>query len=248
MLEFKLVQGNLLKKVVSPLVHIATRATVIATPESISLQTSSPNLMVIAVARINSYRFDRFYTGQSCSVGIELNALDAILSTTDDDESITVRSLFLENLVSFTFRIGIHQTRTEEAYVVQIPNNHVNIDESEYNYDVAVGIPSEEFRHILLYFRSFRGGAVFVSVTDSQVRFRSVGREIILIKENGDCIIGGVEESDGECRLRLNLYTMNSIFEASQHSPTAWLFGSQDAPDMLNCPVEQLGNIFYYFV
>ncbi|CAL5397867.1 unnamed protein product [Camellia sinensis] len=229
MLEFKLVQGNLLKKVVSPLVHIATRATVIATPESISLQTSSPNLMVIAVARINSYRFDRFYTGQSCSVGIELNALDAILSTTDDAESITVRSLFLENLVSFTFRIGIHQTRTEEAYVVQIPNNHVNIDESEYNYDVAVGIPSEEFRHILLYFRSFRGGAVFVSVTDSQVRFR-----------NGDCIIGGVGEGDGECRLRLNLYTMNSIFEASQHSPTAWLFGSQDAPDMLNCPVEQL--------
>ncbi|XP_028081219.1 uncharacterized protein LOC114282678 isoform X1 [Camellia sinensis] len=64
------------------------------------------------------------------------------------------------------------------------PYNYLDINESEYEYQVILGIPSKEFRQILRYIREFATLVVDVIVTDAEVLpFRSGSEDLIFTKD-----------------------------------------------------------------
>ncbi|KAL7233286.1 hypothetical protein ACSBR1_017004 [Camellia fascicularis] len=93
------------------------------------------------------------------------------------------------------------------------PYNYLDINESEYEYQVILGIPSKEFRQILRYIREFATLVVNVIVTDAEVLpFRSGSEDLILTKDlrksskfslsstlyciAAGCIVWGVDSSN----------------------------------------------------
>ncbi|KAI8024693.1 Proliferating cell nuclear antigen [Camellia lanceoleosa] len=261
MLVFHLIQAILLKKAVSPLLQISTRATAICSEDGISLKISPPSVsgMVMVLLQINSSNFHRFRCNSNCIESLDLSFLNSLLSTTNDLESLIVSANYSHDttLIYFNFFTNTHhnaqfesdQTRLLLYYEPRTPGNPYNylgIHESEYEYQVILGIPSKEFRQILRYIREFATLIVDVIVTNAEVlTFRSGSEDLILTKEAG-CIVWGVDSSN-QVSFRMTLFNINSFIEASENSAFVWMFQSPDFPGMLNCPVGHLGNIKYYF-
>ncbi|GAV92034.1 hypothetical protein CFOL_v3_35418 [Cephalotus follicularis] len=87
---------------------------------------------------------------------------------------------------------------------------------------------------------------VTVIVTDTQVRFASSHKEIVLSKEERECIIWDAEDSYF-VQLLYNIPVMTSFLGASRQTDRVWLLLSDTSPAMLNFP-NTLGHIKYYFV
>ncbi|KAG5564948.1 hypothetical protein RHGRI_000975 [Rhododendron griersonianum] len=231
MLEFNLVQGNRLRNAVGPLQHIRGEATVFCNSETLYLQAK-------AIA------------------GVGVLALGSILETTDDKDSIAVLADCRSNVIDFTFEdVETHETRSTSADIVGIPGDHVDFDDSSYEYEVVVGVPSAEFRRIFASLKNSGPGAI-VYVTASRVRFYAVGQEIVLTKEHGECIIGGVKEEDEQITLLGSLHhKINPILEASELCGTVWFLqlarrtnSPLPPPTMINCPIGLMANLNFYFV
>ncbi|CAL5382906.1 unnamed protein product [Camellia sinensis] len=264
MLLLHLVQAILLKNAVSPLTKISAIARAICTADGISLQISPSSAfgMVMAVLRINSSCFEDFRCDASVEGvdSLDLSVLNSILFVTNDRDSIIVTAYFDDDktLIFFNFldntgfkldcvpaALGIRTIEYKVPHPASTPDI-LGIKEPEYEYEVIVGIPSEEFRRVLRHLRLYEEYTVDVSVTDGRVvTFSSGSEHLDLTKENG-CIFWGTEENDW-VHFRIFLHGMNSFIEASENSALVWMFKSPDSPAMLNCPIGPLGNIKYYF-
>ncbi|CAL5331567.1 unnamed protein product [Camellia sinensis] len=267
MLSFYIGEGILLKMALSPLFMISKRATLICAMDSISLKTVPPNHsdygMVMVVLRINSLSLSCFRCSSSAIENIQsldLSIIDSILSTTTDRELVYVsadshgpttfiRFDFLDNFESYHNRSMGYNA----PFTLGNPYNYLGDYESEYEYDVVLGIPSHEFRRILRHIREFACLIVDVFVTDaSTLTFSSGPEDLVLTIEDDGCIVWGIEWYR-TARLRMTLFNMDSFMEASEHSTFVWMFHCPswsdfpECPVMLNCPIGHLGNIKYYF-
>ncbi|KAI8571354.1 hypothetical protein RHMOL_Rhmol01G0113500 [Rhododendron molle] len=268
MLEFKLVQGHRLRNAVGPLQHIRGVATVFCNSETLYLQASDIDRTIVALLRFRSGFFDHYVVNRKAMAGVGVLALGSILETTDDEDSIAVRADCRSNVIDFTFEdVGqfplialflvhwneTHETRNTSADIVGIPGDHVDFDDSSYEYEVVVGVPSAELRRIFASLRNSGPGAI-VYVTASRVRIYTAGQEIVLTKEHGECIIGGVKEEDKEITLLGSLHhKINPILEASELCATVWFLQSarranSPPPTMINCPIGLMANLNFYFV
>ncbi|KAF7154243.1 hypothetical protein RHSIM_Rhsim01G0113500 [Rhododendron simsii] len=256
MLEFKLVQGSRLRNAVGPLRHIRGEATVFCNSETLYLQASDIDRTIVALLRFRSGFFNRYVVNRKAMAGVEVLALGIILETTDDKDSIAVRANCHSNVIDFTFEdVETHKTRNMSTDIIGIPRDHIEFDDSSYEYEVVVGVPSTEFRRIFASLRNSGPGA-FVYVTASRVRFYTVGQEIVLTKEHGECIIGGVKEEDEQKTLLGILHRkIKPILEASELCGTVWFLQSArrtnspfPPPTMINCPIGLMANLNFHFV
>ncbi|KAL7203456.1 hypothetical protein ACSBR2_016690 [Camellia fascicularis] len=114
----------------------------------------------------------------------------SILQVSIDFAAITT-ALNLESRVPHCFKldcISVSDQRRpllfDEPRTPSNPYNYLDINESEYEYQVILGIPSKEFRQILRYIREFATLVVNVIVTDAEVLpFRSGSEDLILTKD-----------------------------------------------------------------
>ncbi|CAL5381815.1 unnamed protein product [Camellia sinensis] len=122
-----------------------------------------------------------------------------------------------------------HEITLGEINIPDIPANYLAFSESECEYGVVVGMPSEEFRRIMRHLRD--SGSYKINVTRAEVETLTAGPD-----KNGDCIIWGVETSLVICEL--NLICMDEYIEASELTTgLIWIFKSSYWPDMLNFPM-----------
>ncbi|KAH7849589.1 hypothetical protein Vadar_020060 [Vaccinium darrowii] len=220
------------------------------------LQASDTDDAIVAILRFHSGFFDHYLVNTVRMAGVGLHALESILATTDDEDSITVRANCQFNLVNFTFEdVETHESRNMAADIVAIPQYHVPFDDSIYRYEVVVGVPSEELRRIFVTLRNVGPGAAVVYITASKVRFYTIGQEITLTKENGECIIGGVKDDNEIICIPASLHKIDPILEASKLCGTVWLLystrrltDSGRPPTMINCPIGLMANLCFYFI
>ncbi|CAL5331566.1 unnamed protein product [Camellia sinensis] len=242
MLVFHLIHAILLKKAVSPLLQISTRATAICSEDGISLKISPPSVsgMVMVLLQINSSSFHRFRCNSNCIQSLDLSFLNSLLSTTNDQESLIVSANYSHDT---THLFQLLQQYSSQCSV----RNHIIIGASRtthlsllvtlttiwasmnQNMNMKSYWGSHEFRRILRHIREFA----------------------CLIEDDG-CIVWGIEWYR-TARLRMTLFNMDSFMEASEHSTFVWMFHCPswsdipECPVMLNCPIGHLGNIKYYF-
>ncbi|XP_028096835.1 uncharacterized protein LOC114296709 [Camellia sinensis] len=152
-----------------------------------------------------------------------------------DQDAITVFACpEEERIIIFVFEdTGTHEITLGEINIPDIPANYLAFSESECEYGVVVGMPSEEFRRIMRHLRD--SGSYKINVTRAEVETLTAGPD-----KNGDCIIWGVETSLIICEL--NLICMDEYIEASELTTgLIWIFKSSYWPDMLNFPMGSPG-------
>ncbi|CAK9180060.1 unnamed protein product [Ilex paraguariensis] len=264
MFEIKLNKVNLLRRAVSPLVHLGVKAVFNCSVDCFWLQTSDEKGWDVTAIQIGSSCFHGFSCDSYyCLVGVNLNELNTVLSTIGDEDSLTItyNTEQHSNFICLTFEdttgSGFDERSYMEMMMFDIPLNQVIVDITEYEFEVVVGIPSWKFRNSLrllsnyaqsgpgLYYSSMLHDLpIEVSVTATQVKLDRL-TEVVYEKERGECIIGGA--GDNTLHFDLSFDCIQSYLEASNLSDTVWMFCSHNGPAMLNIPIWPLGNIVYRF-
>ncbi|XP_028097528.1 uncharacterized protein LOC114297322 [Camellia sinensis] len=156
-----------------------------------------------------------YLESMNCIESLDLSFLSSLLSTTNDLESLIVSANYSHDtsLIYFNFFNNTHHNAQfvsdqrrpllfDEPRTPGNPYNYLDINESEYEYQVILGIPSKEFRQILRYIREFATLVVDVIVTDAEVLpFRSGSEDLILTKDlrkssKAGCFVWGVDSSN----------------------------------------------------
>ncbi|KAF7126528.1 hypothetical protein RHSIM_Rhsim11G0146100 [Rhododendron simsii] len=241
-----------LKKALSPLLKVSPAScTAICKPGGISLQAFPVEQndvfpLLSVVLRIHPAFVDHFCCTQSITADFDLDFLDFILSFAPDEGNINIVAAdYVDEEVNFASGAsGGDFFRT--LYLSNVRNEHfLEIDDSVFEYAVVVGIASEDFRRIIWHFRDL-SPFVEAIVTDEDVTFIFGPEEIVLRTEDGNCVIGGINGYN-RVTIRLSLLNPDSLLEASELSASVWMLKSRDRPDMLSCPVQQIGNVVFYF-
>ncbi|XP_024160937.1 proliferating cell nuclear antigen [Rosa chinensis] len=250
MFELQLNQGAvLLRKAVAPLVDLADFADVEISPEEVILLTAgNPAISEedFVVLRIPESTFARFVCDFAGSFVLNLRRLYSNLNRAGDDDALTIHGDDGDDLIGFvtvnsgTGEFGFSEMELSESYA-----EGLDLPELDYEYRAIIGIPSEEFRHLIIHLHYF-GNSVSVHATDTEVQFSAVNEEVVYRTELGECIIGGVQH-EHPVSLIFSLHFLSVILNACLLSNIVWLLQSDDLPPMLNCPVGSIGNLMFYF-
>ncbi|CAL5381883.1 unnamed protein product [Camellia sinensis] len=229
-----------------------------------------------AIESSSLWHLHRFRCNYNCIESLNLSFLSSLLSTTNDLESLIVSANYSHDttLIYFNFFNNTHHNAQfvsdqrrlllfDEPRTPGNPYNYLDINESEYECQVILGIPLKEFRQILRYIREFATLVVDVTVTDAEVLpFRSGSEDLILTKDlrksskfslsstlyciavfgmtldymSAGCIVWGVDSSN-QVSFRMTLVNMDSFIEASGHSAFVWMLSPLI---FLACSITQL--------
>ncbi|XP_057498398.1 uncharacterized protein LOC130782940 [Actinidia eriantha] len=245
------VPPSLLMKLLSPIMRIDNRAAVTWTHDHFTVQAWY--LHIMGSLRLKSSCFLNHTCDKPTRRWIDLRHLSNQLSAHADDESLTlsflITSTFNEQTsIYFLFKHHGNFSFTSATLRPVARQNVYNVDESEFEYEVVVGIPSEEFRRIIRRFdKSMESCDVEAYVTDGQVIFRAGPKfeDIILTTQGGGCVIWGTYY-----RVILPICMLccaESFIEASEYCTMVWLLHSEgDSPNMVNIPIGEIGNFMFF--
>ncbi|XP_057462690.1 proliferating cell nuclear antigen large form-like [Actinidia eriantha] len=245
-------KGGLLRKLVSPLVQIQLSGAVICRLDYLTVQVSAGFLT--GALRLKSSTFNCFICNGTTKAWVGLDDLNRAFLYVTDYESIALRisdDPGPGDVLTFVYK---HRFYSRDATSIRlrfrpVPEHHPDINESEFEYEVVVGIPSEEFCRIFRHFSESEEPMVEAFVTDEEVTFRGGDSDVVLTPESGDCVIGGMDEYSMRVNIRIFLLgRLDSIIEASQYCSWVWFLKSRadHSPDMINCPLGALGNFLFY--
>ncbi|KAG5526202.1 hypothetical protein RHGRI_032469 [Rhododendron griersonianum] len=151
-IELRLLPGRLvLQKALLPLLKLSPAVgTAICQPNGISLQVYPEEQddvfpILAATLRIDPASIDRFRCSEPITAGFKPD----VLRTADEDITVTADYQRME----VAFALGRRIVGKTRSLGTDIPNNTMEIDDSEFVYAVVVGIASEDFRRIIRHFR-----------------------------------------------------------------------------------------------
>ncbi|XP_023548337.1 uncharacterized protein LOC111807005 [Cucurbita pepo subsp. pepo] len=136
--------------------------------------------------------------------------------------------------VLLTFQRSSHEPKVMLCELDSLP---LELEEMEQiDYGTFVSIDSQDFRRIVL---ELDVHSVHVSLTDSQVKFGASRKEIVLTKEERQCIIGGLAEGEG-FEFSITLHPLAFFHELSYKAKRAWLFMSINFSTIIVFPLGTL--------
>ncbi|PRQ57938.1 putative proliferating cell nuclear antigen, PCNA [Rosa chinensis] len=166
MFELQLNQGAvLLRKAVAPLVDLADFADVEISPEEVILLTAgNPAISEedFVVLRIPESTFARFVCDFAGSFVLNLRRLYSNLNRAGDDDALTIHGDDGDDLIGFvtvnsgTGEFGFSEMELSESYA-----EGLDLPELDYEYRAIIGIPSEEFRHLIIHLHYFGNSGTY---------------------------------------------------------------------------------------
>ncbi|XP_019104903.2 proliferating cell nuclear antigen-like [Beta vulgaris subsp. vulgaris] len=249
MLELRLAQGNLLKKVLEPIKDLVNDANFDCTPTCLSLQGHTP--MAFVVLSLRAEGFEHYKCDRNISMGMNLTYMAKMLKCADNDDIITIKADDDESdKVHFVFE-NPNQSKISdlEMNLMDIDSERLGIPEGEHH--ATVRMPSAEFSRICKDLSSI-GDTVEISVTEEGLKFSTTGEFAsanIICKHNTK-----VEKAEEATIIEMNkavslpfaLRYMNSFIKATPLSNTVTISLSSEFPLMVQYDIAEMGYIRFY--
>ncbi|XP_056692142.1 proliferating cell nuclear antigen-like [Spinacia oleracea] len=171
MLELRLAQGNLLKKVLEPIKDIVDEANFDCSKTSCSLQGHRPMDFVELLLRAEGfehYRCDKHYL-----MGMNLNYMSTMFKCAGNDDIITIKADDASDKVNFVFESPNKVKVSDfEMHLMDIDVDRFDFPEAEY--DANIRMPSAQFAKICRDFSQI-DDTVVISVIEEGVKFSITG-------------------------------------------------------------------------
>jgi proliferating cell nuclear antigen len=113
MFEARLVQGNLLKKVLESVKDLLRQATWDCSDTGIQLQAMDTSHVSLVSINLSSEGFDKFWCERQLSMGMNLESMAKILRCSSKDDFVTIRTEDQADTVSFIFEAPNHDKVSE---------------------------------------------------------------------------------------------------------------------------------------
>jgi len=250
MFEARLVQGNLLKKVLESLKDLLTEATWDCADTGIQLQAMDNSHVSLVSVNLRADGFDKFRCDRQLSMGMNLGSMSKILRCASNDDIITIKAQDQADTVTFMFESPNQEKVADyEMKLMNLDQEHLGIPETDYA--AVIKLPSSEFQRIVKDLSQF-GESVVISCTKEGVKFSAAGdigtgniklAQTANVDKEEEAVTIDMQEPvtlTFACRY-LNMFT-----KASCLAPQVSLSMSPEVPLVVEYKIGDIGHIRYY--
>jgi len=250
MFEARLVQGNLLKKVLESLKDLLKEATWDCSDSGIQLQAMDNSHVSLVSVNLRADGFDKFRCDRQLSMGMSLESMAKILRCAANDDIITVKAQDQADTVNFMFESPNQEKVSDyEMKLMNLDQEHLGIPETDYA--AVIKMPAGEFQRVVRDLSQF-GESVVISCTKEGVKFSAAGdigvgniklAQTANVDKEEEAVTIEMQEPvtlTFACRY-LNMFTKASCL-AAQVS----LSMSPDVPLVVEYNIGEIGHIRYY--
>ncbi|KAL1200148.1 Proliferating cellular nuclear antigen 1 [Cardamine amara subsp. amara] len=252
MLELRLVQGSLLKKVLESIKDLVNDANFYCSSTGFSLHAVDSSHVAVVSLLLRSEGFEHYRCDRNLCMGMNLGNMSKMLKCAGNDDIITIKADDGGDTVTFMFESPTQDKIADfEMKLMDIESDHIGLPDAEYHS--IVRMPSNEFSRICKDLSTI-GDTVAISVTKEEVKFSTagdIGTANIVLRQNTtvdkpeDAIVIEMKEP---VSLSLALRYMNSFTKATPLSDTVTisLSSSSELPVVVEYKVAEMGYIRYY--
>ncbi|XP_024391672.1 proliferating cell nuclear antigen [Physcomitrium patens] len=250
MLELRLVQGSLLKKVLEAIKDLVTDANFDCSTTGFSLQAMDSSHVALVALLLRSEGFEHYRCDRNISMGMNLTSMAKMLKCAGNDDIITIKADDGGDSVTFMFESPNQERISDfEMKLMDIDSEHLGIPETEY--EAIVRMPSSEFARICKDLSTI-GDTVVISVTKEGVKFSTggdIGSANIICRQNTSVDKEEektVVEMQEPVTLTFALRYLNSFTKATPLSSTVTLSMSKELPVAVEYKIADMGHIRFY--
>jgi len=250
MFEARLVQGNLLKKVLESLKDLLNEATWDCADSGIQLQAMDNSHVSLVSVSLRADGFDKFRCDRQLSMGMNLSSMSKILRCAANDDIITIKAQDQADMVTFMFESPNQEKVSDyEMKLMNLDQEHLGIPETDYAS--VIKMPSAEFQRVIKDLSQF-GESVVISCTKEGVKFSAAGdigvgniklAQTANVDKEEEAVTIEMQEPvtlTFACRY-LNMFT-----KATCLAPQVSLSMSPDVPLVVEYKIGDIGHVRYY--
>ena len=248
----RLVQGNLLKKVIVSLKDLLNEVTWYCADTGIQLQGAMNNSQVSFVSvLLRPDGFDEFRCDHQLSMGVNFTSMSKIFRCAAVNDIITIKTQDQAETVTFMFESPNQEVIAdyEMKKLMNLDQKHLGIPETDYA--AVIKMPSAEFQRIIKDLSQF-GESIVISCTNEGVKF-SVAGDIVVANINlaPTANVDKVEETvsiemQKPVKLTFACQYLNMFTKASCLAPQVSLSMSPEVFLVLEYKIGDIGHIRYY--
>jgi len=250
MFEARLVQGNLLKKVLESLKDLLNEASWDCSDSGIQLQAMDNSHVSLVSVNLKADGFDKFRCDKQLSMGMNLTSMSKILRCADNNDIVTIKAQDSPDMVTFMFENEkADKVSDYEMKLMNLDQEHLGIPETDYA--AVIKMPSGEFQRVVRDLSQF-GESVVISCTKEGVKFSAagdIGTGNIKLAQTAN--VDKEEESvtiemQEPVTLTFACRYLNMFTKASCLSAQVSLSMSPDVPLVVEYNIGEMGHIRYY--
>lgn len=251
MFEARIIQGNLLKKIIASIRDLVTDANLDCSEENgISMQAMDSSHVSLCALLLRVDAFDMYRCDKAMSLGVNSINFQKLLKCCGNEDTVTLSCAEEGDSLNMIFE-SKEQDRISEfgLKLMDIENEHLGIPETEYKCNVKM--PSAEFQRIVRDL-AVLGDTCKISVTKEGICFSGegdLGTGSIMLKNTSsvdkeeEAVVIDMQEP---VELNFALRYLDLFTKATALGPTVVLSMSPDIPVLVEYPIESVGYIRYY--
>ncbi|GAA5987007.1 hypothetical protein JCM5350_002813 [Sporobolomyces pararoseus] len=173
MLEAKLDQAELLKKILDAVKELVTDANFDCTDEGIKLQAMDNSHVALVSLNLAKSGFQDYRCDRDMSLGMSLTSLQKIIKCAGNNDMVTLRADESVDVLALLFEAKKQDRVGEyEMKLMDIDQEHLGIPDTVY--DAEISLPATEFARIIRDLKEL-GESVKIEVSKDGVRFSADG-------------------------------------------------------------------------
>merc|ERR1711977_26431 len=185
MLEARIAQGSLLKKLIEAVKDLVSEANFDCSADGISVQAMDSSHVSLVAMQLKAESFEHYRCDKTVSLGMNLASLSKILKCAGNDDVITLKAEDDAEVITFMFESPNQEKISDfELKLMVIDSEHLGIPETEYSAEVTM--PSGEFTKICRDLATF-GDTVTIAANKEGVKFSvsgDIGTGNVTIRQN----------------------------------------------------------------
>ncbi|KAK6646145.1 hypothetical protein PHAVU_L010543 [Phaseolus vulgaris] len=251
LLQARMVQGSVLKKVVEVARNVAgERANLVFSTTGFSLQANNVAIMVAVV--LPSDAFDYYHCDRTISIGISLDSMFRIFRVSSDDDIVTIKAFDGVDYLTFVFESPkqdkVSEFMTKDIDVVdQEPLLHI----SEAENHAMLKMPSVVFARIFSELADV-GDSVTIKITDKSAKFSTKGEHgisTIICRQNLDVDKpeeAVVIEMNETVSVTFSLRLINSFTKTAPLCNTVTISFVSEMPSVFEYKIAETGYVRFF--
>eukprot|EP01071_Lankesteria_metandrocarpae_P012528 Lankesteria_metandrocarpae@DN6006_c0_g1_i1.p1 len=221
MLEARIQQGVLLKKIFESLKEMVSEVNLDCAESGIAMQAMDTSHVALAMLTLHESFFEKYQCDRTRTLGLNLPAVCKVFKLCNQDDSVIIRHNNDSDSVSFVFE-GAAEDRFSDfdLKLMNIESEHLGVPDAKF--DAVVDLPSRHFSRIcndLSQFADF----VTIDVSSREIKFSckgALGGGSTVLKpvdtENEKIQLSVVSEMQMKFALRYLIYFAKSSIFANQ--------------------------------
>jgi len=185
MLEARLPQAQILKKVLDAVKELVSDCNFDCNDDGLSLQAMDNSHVALVAMKLGAEGFEPYRCDRNIALGINLNSLSKVLRCAANEDLVTLKAEDTPDSLNLVFESQNNDRISEyDVKLMDIDQEHLGIPDTDY--DATIELPSAEFQRICRDLLAL-SESVTIDATKEGIKFScngDIGNGAVTLKQN----------------------------------------------------------------